>query len=147
MRLPLSTPRGVAAPAWRGTLAWALGAGVLGVGLAAIITTWHLPDDGLALLLAATFLVALSMGVMGYALTRDIFSPLPPLAFVFIVLDVFRPLYILLSDRIGPTRRIDDESLTHELLRSMTGASSLILLALACLSLGYFSVHFASRDA
>jgi hypothetical protein len=112
-------------------------AGLAGAAVTAIAVT----ATPLTLLLVATAVVAVGVAALGVALTGDILSPLPPLALVFLILDVGRPFFILGENRIGPTRAIDDESLNPELLGAMTEASALLLLGLVCLALGYASVH------
>ena len=130
-------PRGVAQSGfWIFAVAAAL-------ACAALTTLIDIEDDRLALLLIATLVLSLSVAVVGVAVTRDVLSPLPALAIVFLVLDVGRPLFILSENRIGPTRRLDDESLNPELIESMTTASALLLLGLSCLFIGYLCVHFA----
>ena len=92
--------------------------------------------------LPIVLLAVLCVGVAAwsFAADRDPVSPLILLAFLFVVLYVLRPLYILSSGHWGPTRVLDDRAVTTQTLHVMSRASWIVLLGFIALTLG-FALH------
>jgi hypothetical protein len=68
---------------------------------------------------------------------RDPLAPLVVIPVTFIILYVFRPLYILSSSRWGPTAAKEDRGVTPEVVSTMTHTSRLVCLGIATFIFGY----------
>jgi hypothetical protein len=69
---------------------------------------------------------------------RDALSPIVPLGAIFALYYVGRPLYVMGSGRIGPTRAIEDRGVSAAIERYMGQSSWLMLCAFLVMAMGYY---------
>ena len=92
---------------------------------------------GFTLAVVAVAAMCLAMAVYSRRTEGDPMSPLLILSGVFTILYVLRPLYILSTDRIGPTRALDDRAVGDQMVGYMTQGLFVVLAGLAAFFLGY----------
>jgi len=109
------------------------------VAVAAGLLVANMPGGANAVVLPLVLvaLACLLLGVYSGVVERDALAPLSILSVLFLIVYVLRPIYVLSSGRIGPTRAIDDRWVSPEIVGYMERALWLVLLALASLFIGY----------
>jgi hypothetical protein len=126
------------------TFVWGLGL-IAGIGFVSWIAgTVSLENPSALFWIFITLVLCCVAITISVAREGDPLSPLVIVPVAFIVLYVFRPLYILGSGRWGPTAAHEDHSVTSGVIPTMTHASRLVAMAVVVFVIGYL-VQRATR--
>ncbi len=96
-----------------------------------------LENPGTLVWILLTLVLCCGAIAISAARERDPLSPLVVIPGTLIVLYVFRPLYILGSERWGPTTVAENRGVTPAVISTMAHASRLVCLAVAMFVIGY----------
>jgi hypothetical protein len=116
----------------------ATGICVLAIGLVGWMAgSVTLENPNALLWIFVTLVLSCGAIAISVARERDPLSPLVVIPVAFIILYVFRPLYILGSDSWGPTTVAEARGVTPSVVATMAHASRLVCLAMVMFVVGY----------